>query len=121
MKKVSSFTNFARLTKKMLSFFNAINGLPIRNGNAEFYGRTFSQYLDMFELNESDLKNLKILDVPSGPASFVSEATQKGFDVIGIDPMYCHNDVTELKKIAEKSSHAVGRLACIRIWLITYL
>jgi hypothetical protein len=72
----------------------------------------------MFDLNEPDLKNLKILDVPSGPASFVSEATKKGLDVIGIDPMYSHNDVIELKQIAEKSSHAVGQLACIRIWLL---
>jgi hypothetical protein len=101
----------------MPTIFNLLNELPIRNGNAEFYGRTFSQYIDMFDLNVLDLKNSKILDVPSGPASFVSEATRKGMNVIGIDPMYIHNDVMELKKIAKESSQAVDRFACIRIWL----
>ena|SRR5437867_959873 len=56
-----------------------------------FYGRTFSEYLKMFGIN--DLISLKkydaILDCPSGASSFVAEATQYGINAVGCDPLFC--------------------------------
>lgn len=53
-----------------------------------FYGRTFEEYKRMFNLNIEELKNLRILDCPSGPSSFVSESYRKKINVVGCDPMY---------------------------------
>jgi hypothetical protein len=53
-----------------------------------FYGRTLQEYVKMFDLEFTTWKGCKILDCPAGPASFVEEASQQGFDVIGCDPFY---------------------------------
>jgi hypothetical protein len=55
-----------------------------------FYGRTLSEYLKMFAINDvTSLKNYAtILDCPSGASSFVAEATQCGIKVVGCDPVF---------------------------------
>ncbi|MGB5597058.1 MAG: hypothetical protein WBM62_23920, partial [Crocosphaera sp.] len=53
-----------------------------------FYGRTLEEYVKMFDLHLSLWKDCKILDCPSGPASFVAEANQLGMDVVGCDILY---------------------------------
>lgn len=50
---------------------------PIHTLNLDrvvFIGRTFSEYMRMFNLEPSQLKGLKILDCPSGASSFGAEA-----------------------------------------------
>lgn len=53
-----------------------------------FVGRTYSEYLRMFDLDESALRNGPVLDCPAGPSSFTSEARDKGFDVTACDVLY---------------------------------
>ena len=55
-----------------------------------FYGRTMSEYLMMFGLD--DITSLKkynaILDCPSGASSFVAEAAEYGINAVGCDPLF---------------------------------
>ena len=53
-----------------------------------FFGRTMSEYLQMLALDKGQLRGLAILDVASGPGSFVAEALAVGLDVTGCDPLY---------------------------------
>jgi SAM-dependent methyltransferase len=52
------------------------------------FGRTFDEYVQMFSLTPADL-NGTILGVGDGPASFNAEATQQGYQVTSVDPVYC--------------------------------
>lgn len=53
-----------------------------------FFGRTLSEYLEMFALPLEELRRGSTLDCPSGPDSFVAEACDTGCAVTGCDPMY---------------------------------
>lgn len=53
-----------------------------------FYGREYDEVLSMVALKEGDLAGRKILDCPSGPDAFVADATARGFDITGCDPVY---------------------------------
>jgi len=55
-----------------------------------FYGRTLSEYIRMFSIDDIDhLKKYRILDCPSGASSFVAEANIKyGINTIGCDPLF---------------------------------
>jgi hypothetical protein len=55
-----------------------------------FFGRTYTECLDMFAMQPADLREGPTLDCPSGPDSFVAEACAAGFEVVGCDPMYAH-------------------------------
>ena len=56
-----------------------------------FFGRTLAEYLKMFSLDLEALRGLKVLDVASGPGSFVAEALAMGLDATGCDPMYAQD------------------------------
>ena len=51
------------------------------------WGRSFDEYLDMFDLSEDDLAR-NIVDVGGGPASFNSGMHQRGTPIISVDPIY---------------------------------
>lgn len=51
------------------------------------WGRSFEEYVRMFDLTETDLK-AKILGCGDGPASFNSEMKEHGNNVVSIDPIY---------------------------------
>ncbi|MDA8174904.1 MAG: hypothetical protein M0018_10000 [Nitrospiraceae bacterium] len=53
-----------------------------------FIGRTYSEYMDIFGLNEQALLNGPVLDCPAGASSFTAEAKKKGFDVTACDILY---------------------------------
>jgi hypothetical protein len=53
-----------------------------------FIGRTYDEYLRMFELDENRLRKGPVLDCASGPASFAAEANQAGFFVTACDVLY---------------------------------
>jgi hypothetical protein len=55
-----------------------------------FYGRTLSEYIRMFRIENIDhLKKFRILDCPSGASSFVAEAHNKhGINTVGCDPLF---------------------------------
>jgi len=52
------------------------------------WGRNLSEYKDMFNLTEDELKNYQILGCADGPASFNAEVTAMGGNVTSIDPSY---------------------------------
>jgi SAM-dependent methyltransferase len=56
-----------------------------------FFGRTLAEYLQMFSLRLEGLRGQRILDVASGPGSFVAEALASGLDATGCDPMYARD------------------------------
>jgi len=59
------------------------------------WGRSFDEYRRMFVLTDDEL-GLKILGCGDGPASFNSEATRRGSEVISCDPIYRY-DVDQLR------------------------
>lgn len=65
-----------------------------------FFGRTFDEYIQMFNLNLLQMKHQRILDCAAGPASFAAEANWKGLDVVACDPMY-DKDSEEVVRIAQ--------------------
>jgi SAM-dependent methyltransferase len=60
------------------------------------WGRSFTEYIQMFNLSEDDLKG-NILDCAGGPASFNADLTQRGGRVISCDPVYQFS-VEEIKQ-----------------------
>ncbi len=60
-----------------------------------FIGRTWSEYLKMFDLKEDDLVNGRILDCAAGASSFTAEMTKQGYDVVALDILY-NEDPDEL-------------------------
>ncbi len=66
-----------------------------------FFGRTLKEYEEMFNFSANDLKGFKILDCPSGPASFVAQANKYNVDAIGVDPLY-ENTFASLKEIVSR-------------------
>ncbi len=53
-----------------------------------FIGRTWSEYLKMFDLKRKDLVNGKILDCAAGSSSFTAEMSKNGYDVTALDILY---------------------------------
>lgn len=51
------------------------------------FGRSLDEYIKMFNLEVGD-RQKRILGIADGPASFNAEATQQGFAVTSIDPIY---------------------------------
>ncbi len=51
------------------------------------WGRLFSEYVEMFSLTDADLAG-RILGCADGPASFNTEAAEKGYQVVSVDPIY---------------------------------
>ncbi|MTI62184.1 MAG: SAM-dependent methyltransferase [Firmicutes bacterium] len=64
------------------------------------WGRTFEEYIDMFNLNESDLDKY-ILGCGDGPASFNCTMKEKGKEVLSIDPIYKYTKDDISKRIDE--------------------
>lgn len=62
--------------------------LRFQLAHVAFFGRTLAEYLQMFAMGLDDLRDATILDVASGPGSFVAEALAQGLDVTGCDPLY---------------------------------
>lgn len=63
-----------------------------------FIGRTFDEYMLMFNLSQEELHGRKILDCPAGACSFAAIANKKGADVTATDIAYYH----PFQKLAEK-------------------
>ena len=51
------------------------------------WGRTFDEYRAMFALSDDDLAK-RILGCGDGPAAFNAVATEKGYQVVSVDPLY---------------------------------
>ncbi|MBT9317440.1 SAM-dependent methyltransferase [Leptothoe spongobia] len=60
------------------------------------FGRSFDEYVSMFNLMEPDLQQ-SILSVADGPASFNAEGTRLGYRIKSVDPLYCFES-SEIKQ-----------------------
>jgi hypothetical protein len=60
------------------------------------WGRSFTEYCAMFALNATDLQKT-ILGAGDGPAAFNSKLTQRGGEIISVDPVYAFNS-TQIKQ-----------------------
>jgi len=61
--------------------------MAFRLDNVVPWGRSFEEYVKMFNLTKDEL-TLSILSCGDGPASFNSEMTKRGNKVISCDPIY---------------------------------
>lgn len=55
--------------------------------SARPWGRSFEEYLRMFQLSDDDLQR-KILACADGPAGFNAKMTERGHRVVSCDPLY---------------------------------
>lgn len=53
-----------------------------------FYGRSFDEYLRVFDLVPRQLAETAVLDVAAGPSSFTAEARERGIAAVAVDPLY---------------------------------
>ncbi|WP_440947787.1 SAM-dependent methyltransferase [Methanosarcina sp. T3] len=64
------------------------------------WGRSFDEYVRMFSLTPADLKR-NILGCGDGPASFNAELTERGGNIISVDPIYYFSADRIRQKISE--------------------
>ena len=64
------------------------------------WGRSFDEYLGMFDLSEDDLAR-DIVGVGDGPASFNFWMHQRGTPIISVDPIYQYSEAELRQRIQE--------------------
>lgn len=64
------------------------------------WGRSYDEYVNMFSLTETDLQH-SLLGCGDGPAGFNALLTQKGGNIISIDPIYQFDGDEISRRIAE--------------------
>ena len=72
------------------------------------WGRSYDEYLRMFDLSESELK-LKVLGCGDGPAAFNSECNKSGGRVVSVDPIYDLTTEEIRNRIAETYDDVLGQ------------
>ena len=74
-----------------------------------FFGRTYDEYLKMFDLTEDHLRKIKVLDCPAGASSFTAEALRKGLSVTACDVLYDLSVKELVRKGCEDIRHVFER------------
>jgi len=75
-----------------------------------FIGRTFDEYMRMFDLEPEELKNRRILDCPAGACSFTAKSNQLGADVTAADIAYFYTPEALSEKGFQDIEHAMSQL-----------
>ncbi|MBY3620299.1 SAM-dependent methyltransferase [Acinetobacter sp. CUI P1] len=75
-----------------------------------FIGRTFEEYLQMFNLKEADLVGGRILDCPAGACSFTARSNQLGSDVTAADIAYYYSADELAEKGIQDIVHAMSEM-----------
>lgn len=73
-------------------------------------GRTFEEYLRMFNLQREELAGRSILDCPAGACSFTAEANRLGAEAVAADIAYCHSAAVLMEKGIQDIEHAMLEL-----------
>jgi hypothetical protein len=84
-----------------------------------FLGRTYDEYLRMFDLGEAVLSKGHVLDCPAGASSFTAEARRLGFSVTAGDILYDLCAKNLLKKGLEDIRHvfeSFDKVSHLYIW-----
>lgn len=79
-----------------------------------FVGRTYDEYVRMFDLSGQDIRNQSILDAPGGACSFTATATKKGAFVTATDIAYYHSVNDLYSKGVEDIRNAVEGLSQVK-------
>lgn len=74
------------------------------------WGRTFEEYVAMFDLTEADLKR-PILGCGDGPAVFNAELTRRGGRVVSADPLYALNATQIRRRIKETYESVIAQMS----------
>ena len=72
------------------------------------WGRSFDEYLDMFNLPESDLVR-DIVGVGDGPASFNFRMYQRGTPIVSVDPIYRYTEAELRERIQETYEDVIAQ------------
>ena len=72
------------------------------------WGRSFDEYLDMFNLSEDDLVR-DIVGVGDGPASFNSLMHQRGTPIVSVDPIYRYSEAELRQRIQETYNDVIAQ------------
>ena len=77
------------MNNKDISPINSINKSPWRKVEGPiFIGRTWTEYIKMFNLDPENIAGEKILDCAAGASSFTAMMSKKGFDIKAVDIIY---------------------------------
>ena len=72
------------------------------------WGRSFDEYLDMFNLFEKDLAR-DIVGVGDGPASFNALMNQRGTPIVSVDPIYRYSEAELRQRIQETYDDVIAQ------------
>ena len=72
------------------------------------WGRSFDEYLDMFNLSEDDLAR-EIVGVGDGPASFNARMYQRGTPIISMDPIYQYSEAELRQRIQDTYEDVIAQ------------
>lgn len=84
-----------------------------------FIGRTYAEYLKMFDLDEKELSEGAVLDCPAGPSSFGAEARARGLSVTAADVLYgsAPADLADRgRRDIEHAFQRVGTVPHLYVW-----
>jgi len=82
--------------------------VAFRYENVVPWGRSYDEYLQMFDLHPRDLE-ARILGCGDGPASFNAELTRRGGRVISVDPVYEFGAEQLAQRIEETRDEVIGQ------------
>jgi hypothetical protein len=74
--------------------------MPFGLDRVVLWSRSFDEYVRMFALRDTELAG-RILGCGDGPASFNSEATERGFVVVSCDPIYAFSASEIEQRVSE--------------------
>ena len=72
------------------------------------WGRSFNEYLDMFNLSEEDMPR-DIVGVGDGPAAFNVRMYQRGTPVVSVDPIYRYSEAELRQRIQETYNDVIAQ------------
>ncbi|MUT68830.1 methyltransferase domain-containing protein [Paenibacillus sp. NEAU-GSW1] len=72
--------------------------------------RGYDEYIQMFDLQESELFHEKVLDVAGGGSSFTAEARRRGIEAFAVDPRYAQDVEQWIKEAAEEIAVSTAKL-----------
>jgi hypothetical protein len=76
--------------------------------------RSYREYMDMFSLNEADLRGGPVLDVAGGASSFTAELHGMGLDATAADPFYEGDREAVIAAAAEELSVSSLKVEALR-------
>lgn len=75
-----------------------------------FFGRTLAEYTQFFALDLPALKRRDVLDIASGPSSFVAEACARGIAAVGVDPLYISEPGELAARVEADYAHMLAQM-----------